>query len=115
MQEHEFEQELSALFAREDKALDGKAFEGAVMSHIRRRLFFRRVMLTAAGAAGAMIAGAQLPELLSSWGGMDWSMPGLAKPDEMDFSAFGLSAVQMMMIAAAMVLGTFGIIATERA
>jgi hypothetical protein len=67
MREEETFQDLSSLFAAEDRALEAKPFVDDVMGKVRRRSLMRRGILLAVGGIGAVVAALQLPGLLGEW------------------------------------------------
>ncbi len=67
MREEESYHDLTALFAAEDRKLDGKPFVEGVMTGIRRKSMMRRFVLFGVGAAGAVVAAFQVPSLLGDW------------------------------------------------
>jgi len=71
MRDDETFQDLTSLFAAEDRALEAKPFVDDVMGKVRRRKMMRRVFLLAVGGAGAVVAALQLPGLLGDWVTLD--------------------------------------------
>ncbi|MBB40822.1 MULTISPECIES: hypothetical protein [Hyphomonas] len=71
MREEDTFQDLSSLFAAEDRALEAKPFVDDVMGKVRRRSLVRRGVLLAVGGAGAVVAALQLPGLLGDWTMLD--------------------------------------------
>lgn len=74
MRDDETFQDLSSLFAAEDRALEAKPFADDVMGKVRRRKIVRKVFLLAAGGAGALLAALQVPNLLGDWILLDGSV-----------------------------------------
>ena len=71
MRDQETYSDLTDLFAAEDRKMDPAPFVKDVMTGIRRKSLFRRLLLGAVGVAGAGVAAVQLPGLLSNWTGLD--------------------------------------------
>lgn len=71
MREEETFQDLSSLFAAEDRALEAKPFVDEVMGKVRHRALMRRAVLLAVGGVGAVVAALQLPGLLGEWVTLD--------------------------------------------
>jgi len=71
MREEETFQDLSSLFAAEDRALEAKPFVDEVIGKVRRRSMMRRGILLAVGGAGAVVAALQVPGLLGDWTTLD--------------------------------------------
>ena len=67
MREEDTFEDLTSLFAAEDRALEAKPFVDAVMGKVRRRSLLRRALLLTAGSAGAVVAALQVPSLLGDW------------------------------------------------
>ncbi|MEZ6001359.1 hypothetical protein [Hyphomonas sp.] len=71
MREEETFQDLTSLFAAEDRALEAKPFVDEVMGKVRRRALMRRAVLLAVGGVGAIVAALQMPGLLGDWAALD--------------------------------------------
>lgn len=70
MSEENFEDELRAAFAAEDAILSDEAFIVSTMKEIRRTEMWRRFILAGVVTVGGLIAGTQVPALLSALGGI---------------------------------------------
>lgn len=71
MREEDTYTDLTDLFAAEDKALDAAPFVNEVMTGIRRRALFRRIVLAGVGTAGAVLAALQVPAFLGRFSGAE--------------------------------------------
>ena len=71
MREEDTFQDLTSLFAAEDRELEAKPFVDEVMGKVRRRALVRRGVLLAVGGIGAVVAVLQLPGLLGDWVTLD--------------------------------------------
>jgi hypothetical protein len=67
MREEDTFEDLTSLFAAEDRALEAKPFVDEVMGKVRRRMLARKAFLLAVGGAGAVVAALQVPSLLGDW------------------------------------------------
>ena len=67
MREDETFEDLTSLFAAEDRALEAKPFVDEVMGKVRRRTLLRKLFLLGVGGAGAVVAALQVPSLLGDW------------------------------------------------
>jgi hypothetical protein len=67
MREEDTFEDLTSLFAVEDRALEAKPFVDEVMGKVRRRTLARKALLLAVGGAGAVVAALQVPSLLGDW------------------------------------------------
>ncbi|MBD3770996.1 MAG: hypothetical protein IE925_12700 [Rhodobacterales bacterium] len=67
MREEDTFEDLTSLFAAEDRALEAKPFVDEVMGKVRRRTLARKAFLLAVGGAGAVVAALQVPSLLGDW------------------------------------------------
>ena len=67
MREEDPFEDLTSLFAAEDRALEAKPFVDEVMGKVRRRTMLRKALLLTAGGAGALVAALQVPSLLGDW------------------------------------------------
>ena len=67
MRDDETYQDLSSLFAAEDRALEAAPFVNEVMGKVRRRTMLRKLFLVGVGGAGAVVAALQVPSLLGDW------------------------------------------------
>ncbi len=74
MREEETFDDLTSLFAADDRELEAKPFVDEVMGKVRRRSIVRRAVLLAVGGAGAVVAALQVPGLLGDWTMLDHSV-----------------------------------------
>lgn len=76
MREEDTFQDLTSLFAAEDRELDAKPFVDELMGKVRRRTLARKAFLLAVGGAGAVVAALQVPGLLGDWATLDNTVVG---------------------------------------
>lgn len=111
----DFEKMLQAKFAEEDACLSDEAFVATVMDDVRRSDLMRKVVLAIAAAAGGLIAGSQLPQLISTMSGIslidDVTLTDLVRglPE-----ASGLSNMVWVLIAGMLTLTGLAVFSTDR-
>lgn len=115
MREHQDYSDLTDLFTAEDRKLDGKPFVADVMSGIRRKTMFRRIVLAGVGVAGAGVAAMQLPKLLTGWTGLDGVVTKTITDARADAGLLTTVDPLWMMIGGMVVLTLLAVTTMERA
>ncbi|MEE2922862.1 MAG: hypothetical protein VYC38_13955 [Pseudomonadota bacterium] len=115
MRDQETYSDLTDLFAAEDRKMDPAPFVKDVMTGIRRKSLFRRLLLGAVGVAGAGVAAVQLPGLLSNWAGLDQLVTRTVSDARQDASLVTSADPIWLMVGGVVALSLLAITSWERA
>tara|TARA_R110000787_G_scaffold25842_2_gene72486 strand:+ start:315 stop:662 length:348 start_codon:yes stop_codon:yes gene_type:complete len=115
MQNEDTYADLTALFAAEDRAVDGKPFVDQVMGRIQAQARMRKLLLAVTGLGGALLAASQLPKLLADSVGLDASLTTSIIQAQNDVSALASANPLWLGIGAVVMLSLMAVAAMERA
>jgi len=115
MRDQETYSDLTDLFAAEDRKMDPAPFVNEVMTGIRRKALFRRLLLGAVGVAGAGVAALQLPGLLSNWTGLDQIVTRTVTDARQDANLLTSADPIWLMVGGVVALSLLAITSWERA